>query len=115
MTNRSKNIGTEWESRNVKYAHSKGFLEAQRVALAGSLDRGDIRLCPSVVLECKATRAFALSTAVKEADREAVNAGARWGVACIKRPNYPVAKGYIVMTNDVFYDILNELKKVGVI
>lgn len=56
---RSKDIGTRAESAVVKLCHDLGYREAERLALAGSQDRGDIRLMrdPLVILEVKAGKA----------------------------------------------------------
>jgi hypothetical protein len=54
MTNRSKNIGTAAETAVVKAARAYGFPGAERRALHGSTDLGDILLCPGVIVEVKA-------------------------------------------------------------
>lgn len=53
---RSKDIGTRAETAVVKLAHRLGFPDAERMALAGKDDKGDVRLCtdPLVILEVKA-------------------------------------------------------------
>ncbi len=54
--NRPKVIGTRAETAVVNFARGLGFHEAERLALKGSDDHGDIRLCrrPLVILEVKA-------------------------------------------------------------
>ena len=54
--NRSKAIGTRAETAVVNLARSLGFEDAERLALAGAEDRGDIRLMrdPLIILEVKA-------------------------------------------------------------
>jgi hypothetical protein len=56
---RSKDIGTRAETAVVKLAHELGYRDAERLALAGADDRGDIRLLrdPLVILEVKAGKA----------------------------------------------------------
>ncbi|MFT4225330.1 hypothetical protein [Micropruina sp.] len=52
--NRPKQIGTAAESALVKAARQDGFGQAERRALGGSKDLGDILLCPGVIIEVKA-------------------------------------------------------------
>ncbi len=53
MRNRSKEIGTAVESAVVKEAQAHGF-HAQRTALAGALDVGDVHVDHGrIVIECK--------------------------------------------------------------
>lgn len=53
MTNRPKNIGTAAETAVVRAARLHGFPNADRLTLTGNKDRGDIGLCPGVILEVK--------------------------------------------------------------
>ncbi len=53
MTNRPKAIGTAAESAVVKALRANGFPHAERRALAGNADRGDILLCRGVIAEVK--------------------------------------------------------------
>lgn len=57
MVNRPKNIGTAGESAVVHYLRAHGFAGAERRALAGSADLGDITGCGPVVFEVKAGKA----------------------------------------------------------
>ena len=89
--NRPKNIGTAVETAVTRYAQGYGFPYAERRALSGSLDRGDINLCPGVIVETKGgaqaeTASDALIRAwLKETDRQRVNANAAVGVLVTKR------------------------------
>jgi hypothetical protein len=53
MTNKPKAIGTAAETGVVRYCQPNGFPFAERLALHGALDEGDVQLCPGVVLEVK--------------------------------------------------------------
>lgn len=53
MTNRPKNIGTATETAVVRTARTRGFPLADRLTLTGANDRGDIGLCPGVIIEVK--------------------------------------------------------------
>ena len=61
MANKSKAIGTTFESACVKKFTSKGF-DARRLALGGSDDRGDVELIvneKTFCIECKAVKYWA--------------------------------------------------------
>jgi len=51
--NRPKQIGTAAESAVVKALRAHGFPHAERRALSGAADHGDILLCPGVIAEVK--------------------------------------------------------------
>jgi len=51
--NRSKGIGTAAETAVTRAARLRGFPNADRLALRGARDIGDIGLCPGVVIEVK--------------------------------------------------------------
>jgi len=53
MVNRPKQIGTAAETAVVRAARRLGFPNADRLTLTGNHDRGDVGLCPGVVLEVK--------------------------------------------------------------
>lgn len=82
MTNRPKNIGTAAETAVVRAARAHGFGLADRLTLTGALDRGDIGLCPGVVVEVKGGQAAKTASDAQidkwlaETERERVNAGA---------------------------------------
>lgn len=89
--NRSKSKGTATETAVTRYAQSNGFPHAERRALHGSLDRGDVLLCPGVVLEVKGgvTAETASDLLVErwlvETELERVNAGAAVALLVTKR------------------------------
>jgi hypothetical protein len=49
--NKSKIKGTAYETAVVRHLNDNGFPYAERRALAGNLDKGDIAGIPSVVME----------------------------------------------------------------
>jgi hypothetical protein len=57
MVNRPKNIGTATETAVVRYLRAHGFIGAERRALAGSADLGDVVGIPGVVVEVKGGKA----------------------------------------------------------
>jgi hypothetical protein len=94
MTNRPKQIGTHAETAVVRYARTFGFGQAERRALAGSADLGDVLLCPGVVIEVKAGKAAEtasdalISDWLAETEKERRNAGAAHGLLVTKRKAY---------------------------
>lgn len=106
--NRSKRAGTKFETEVVRYLADHGFPYAERRALRGTRDCGDIAGIPGVVLECKATKELDLAGALDEAEVERVNAGAELGVAVVKRRRKATAGAYVVMSLAAFCDLVAE-------
>ena len=91
MVNKSKSVGTKAESAVVRAAQSRGFPMAERRALRGRHDVGDVLLCPGLVLEVKggdmarnASDALVAKWLV-ETERERVNAGAEHAFLVVQR------------------------------
>jgi len=109
MVNPSKRRGTGWESDIVVYLKLHGWRYAERRALNGSQDRGDVAGIPGVVIEAKNVKAITLSAFIDEATHEAKNDGAGIGVAWIKRRGKASpADGYIVMDGATFVSMLHD-------
>jgi hypothetical protein len=91
--NRSKARGTAAETAVVRAARPRGFPWADRSALHGRLDIGDVNLCPGVILEIKggdmARRATDLDIErwLNETEIERANAGAEVGLLVVQRPH----------------------------
>lgn len=92
--NRSKAKGTAAESAVVRYANMNGYPFAERRPLSGAADRGDILLCPGVIIEVKAGKTAQTASLGKvngwlaETKRERDNAGAAIGILVIQRQGY---------------------------
>lgn len=74
MTNRSKNTGTEMETRIVTYLQ-KWWPATERRALHGNTDRGDVAGIPGLCAEIKACKTMALAGWLDEAVTEAGHCG----------------------------------------
>lgn len=85
MANRSKAKGTAAESAVVGYLREKGWPAAERRALSGNLDKGDVAGIPGVVVEVKDCKSLTFGPWLAEAETERVNAGADVGVVWAKR------------------------------
>lgn len=92
--NRPKAIGTAAESAVVKYLRANGFPHAERRALAGSHDLGDVTGCPGLVFEVKGGTAAKTASDgqvaawMRETEAERVNARADLGVLVLARAGY---------------------------
>lgn len=105
----SKARGTAWESAIVTYLRGRGASYAERRALNGGSDRGDIAGVPGVVVEAKAEARVDLAGWLAEAERERANDGAAIGAAWAKRRGKASpADGYVVMTGATFVALLIE-------
>ena len=108
-TNRSK--GTSFETMIVRYMRDNGFPMAERRALHGSLDKGDINPGVPLVFECKAAKRHELSNWIQQTEQERVNAEADFGVLVVKRQGHATGgEQYALMR---FEDMLKLLKKAG--
>lgn len=91
MKTRPKDIGTAAETAIVRTARANGFPLAERLALAGALDHGDVRLTAYVHLEIKGGHAAEqasdtqIETWMLELERELANADALAGALITKR------------------------------
>lgn len=91
MTNRPKAIGTSAETAVVRALRTLGFPHAERRALTGALDQGDITGCPGLVFEVKGGEAAKvasdaqISAWLAETEAERLNAGADIGVLVLQR------------------------------
>jgi hypothetical protein len=89
--NRSKAIGTAAETAVVRAARARGFPWADRYALHGRNDIGDVFLCPGVIVEIKggdwarkASDAL-IEDWLAETERERINAQAPVGFLVVQR------------------------------
>lgn len=105
--NRAKQVGTAWESRIVAYLIERGWVNVERRALAGAMDKGDIAGIPGVVIEAKSHNRIALAGWLSEAESERVTAAAKIGVVWAKRKGKSsAADGYVIMSGATFADLL---------
>lgn len=81
---RSKDKGTWAETAVAEYLGHSGFPFAERQALRGSGDRGDIKVCPGVICEVKNDKSFDYSGWLQETAAEKVNANAEHAFLVVK-------------------------------
>jgi hypothetical protein len=91
VTNRPKAIGTAAETAVVRALRGLGFPHAERRALTGALDQGDITGCPGVCWEVKGGEAAKTASDADidawliETENERHNADASIGVLVVQR------------------------------
>lgn len=96
--NRSKQVGTAGESAVVAVLRASGFPQAERRALAGAFDLGDVTGTPGLVWEVKAGAAAANASDgqvrawLRECEVERQNADAHFGLLVMKRAGIGVAR-----------------------
>ena len=106
---RSRAKGTAWESAIVAYLRERGWPNAERRALSGSADRGDIAGVVGVVIEAKSAARVELAAWLDEANREAVNDRADLGVVWFKRRGKASpGAGFVLMDGVTLLHLLAE-------
>lgn len=96
--------GTAFESEVVKVLR-RTWPTAERRALSGARDRGDVAGVPRWTIEVKAAQAIDLAGAVDEALTEAANADTPYAVAIIKRRNRRAEDAYAVMPLEMWAEV----------
>lgn len=81
----SRRKGTAWETAVVRWLNDHGFPHAERRALHGNHDLGDITGIPGIVIEAKSVARLDLSGWVDQAETERRNAAADVGAVVHKR------------------------------
>ncbi len=103
--------GTAAETSVVKFLKEHGFMYAERRALHGTNDKGDITGCGPVVFEVKNHKSLDLAGWLKELEEEVINADADLGVVVAKkRGTTNAGDWYAVMP---FKDLVWLLKEAG--
>lgn len=105
--------GTHGENGVVGYLKENGFPHAERRALAGINDKGDVAGIPNIVIEVKNHATYKFPQWLRETRVEAENASADFGVLVVKPNGVGISnagKWWAVMTLE---DMAKLLKKAG--
>ena len=114
VSNPSKQKGTFFESLFVAYLRFRGFANAERRALHGNTDLGDVTGIPDWTFETKNRKALDIPGAIDEARLEATNAGTRWYAAIVKRPRKgDAAEAIAAMPASLLVDLIQELGRLN--
>lgn len=93
MVNRPRQKGTEAESAVAEYLRTHGWPYAERRALNGSLDKGDITGIPGLAVEVKyANAGIRMGEWMSETGIERLNANADHGILVIKPSGMGMAR-----------------------
>jgi hypothetical protein len=96
MVNKPKAIGTAAETAVARYLKANGWPSAERRALRGRQDAGDITGTPGVAWEIKAYKRppgdGQIAGWMVDTECERGNAGADFGVLIVRRPGYSEAR-----------------------
>jgi len=109
VVNRPKIKGTAWESKVVQALQRSKWPHAERRALQGGLDKGDIAGVIGVCIEAKDCKSITLGPWMKELQAETANSRAAVGAIWAKRRGYTEAEdGYVVMDGHTFLRLLDQ-------
>ena len=108
---KNKARGTAWESAIVAYLQANGFPYAERRALRGNKDAGDITGVPGIAIEAKNHKSLDLGTWFREAEVGARNAAVRWFAVWHKRRQSGVANSYVTIPAWLFVELLRDDEK----
>ncbi len=112
MANRPRDKGTIAESGLVGYLRENGWPYAERRALSGGQDKGDISGCIGLAFEVKYTsQRLQFSSWLTETGIERINAGAKFGILVVKPPGLGVTRvdrWYAVMWGGEFERLRQE-------
>lgn len=104
MVNKPKAIGTAGETAVVRYLQANGFPFAERRALHGTVDLGDVTGIPDMVVEVKAGHSAwnasdnQIDKWLGETETERGNAKASVGLLVVARRQKPPAAWWCVMS-----------------
>jgi hypothetical protein len=108
---RSKDKGTSAESMVVRYLQSTYWVNAERRALSGGLDKGDITGTPGLAWEVKAAKTLCVPAWLRETETERINAKADYATLVIKPAGIGgtrVGQFYALMGRGFFGDMMQE-------
>lgn len=80
----SRRKGTAAESALVTYLKEHGWPYAERRALMGSKDKGDVTGTPALCWEQKSAARICIPEWMRETETERLNAGADYGILVVK-------------------------------
>jgi hypothetical protein len=107
MTDGPRKIGTAWETAVVNHLHQRGILTAERRALHGNRDIGDLTGLPGFLIGCKNERAIRLALYMDELRVQRGNLVGGNGVVTaevVKRRGSGPGRAYVVTELDDWID-----------
>jgi hypothetical protein len=114
MVNKSKSKGTIAENLVVGYLCENGWPHAERRALAGILDRGDVAGCPGLAIEVKwGNETLKIASWLAETGIERLNANADHGILVVKPFGLGMKNAgsfYAIMVSADFDRLVNQVQ-----
>lgn len=93
----------------MQFLKEQGFIHAERRALHGATDMGDISGVIGVVFECKSHKTYKLAEWMEETQEERDNANADVGILVVKRIGKSAAsQGYWIISAEDGAKLLKE-------
>jgi hypothetical protein len=108
MTNPSKTKGTAFETAVVDFLRVNGFPYAERRALRGTHDAGDVAGVVGWVLEVKNCRTLDLGPWMNEAHQEAANDGASRYAVVHKRRQHSTPEAFVTLPLRLFAELVRD-------
>jgi len=108
---KAKQKGTAAESALVKYLQSHGFPFAERRALTGQFDQGDVTGTPCLAWEVKNHKTYSIGAWLRETEIEKINAKADFGILVVKPNGVGLTKPedfWAIMPVKFIVDLLRE-------
>ncbi|MFE9335301.1 hypothetical protein [Streptomyces sp. NPDC007063] len=106
----NKAKGTRHETAVVNYLKDFGH-DARRVVQTGRNDTGDIHVNDMIVIEAKDEARHRFPEYIRQANREATNAGLPYGVAVVKRRNANIRDAFVVMDLEMFARLISHVQR----
>lgn len=110
----NKAKGTRWETEVVRALRDAGFAGADRRALRGTADCGDITGVPGLVIEARNRKRVEPAAWIDEVAVKRDRDGARYGVAWFHRRGKSRAEdGFVLMSGEDFLKLLTDAQGIG--
>jgi hypothetical protein len=101
--------GTMFETAVAQFLRENGFPHAERRALSGTYDKGDLTGMPGLVIECKNHKELSFSEWLRETEVERQNADADFGVLVVKRRGiWDAGQSYAVLPLEAMARLLKQ-------
>jgi hypothetical protein len=104
----AKARGTAFESAVVRHLIERGWVNAERRALRGTKDAGDLAGIIGLAASFKAVRAWRVADWLDELTKQRANAGAEHAVLVVKRWRKPIGRSIAMLDLDDYLRLLKE-------
>jgi predicted phosphatase len=110
MANPAKAKGTAWETATVNFVKEHHNPEAHRNVQMGAKDIGDFDGYYLHASECKNVKTVTLPEFIRQANREAANAGKPYGCVWLKRRQVGVKDSFVIRDAATDVRVINRLR-----